>query len=84
MEEAKTTIENLYFRAFRAVDDRAACMKFIEGHTHVLEIFGITEITSAKIDWVLNPDVYVILVSAEKDGKALAGGRIHKANRARR
>jgi len=37
--------------------------------------------TSAKIDWVLNPDVYVILVSAEKDGKALAGGRIHQANR---
>lgn len=81
MEELKPNIENLYFKAFRAVDDRAACMKFIEGHTHVLEIFGITQITSAKIDWVLNPDVYVIIVSAEKDGKALAGGRIHQANR---
>lgn len=81
MEELKPHIDNLYFRAFRAVDDRASCMKFIEGHTHVLEVFGITQITSAKIDWVLNPDVYVILVSAEKDGKALAGGRIHQANR---
>lgn len=81
MEELKPHIENLYFRAFKAVDDREACMKFIEGHTHVLEIFGITQITSAKIDWVLNPNVYVILVSAEKDGKALAGGRIHQANR---
>lgn len=81
MEEHKPNIENLYFKAFRAVDDRATCMKFIEGHTHVLEIFGITQITSAKIDWVLNPDVYVILVTAEKDGKALAGGRVHKANR---
>lgn len=80
MEEYRPTIENLYFKAFRAVDDRASCMKFIEGHTHVLEIFGITQITSAKIDWVLNPDVYVILVSAEKDGKALAGSRIHVAN----
>jgi hypothetical protein len=81
LEEIKPHIENLYFKAFRAVDDRAACMKFIEGHTHVLEIFGITQITSAKIDWVLNPDVFVILVTAEEGGRALAGGRIHQANR---
>ena len=81
MEEHKPQIDNLYFRAFRAVDDRSACMKFIEGHTHVLEIFGITQITSAKIDWVLNPDVFVILVTAEENGRALAGGRIHQANR---
>ncbi len=80
MEEHKPHIDNLYFKAFRAVDDRALCMKFIEGHTHVLEIFGITKITSAKIDWVLNPNVYVILVSAEEDGKALAGSRIHVAD----
>lgn len=81
MEELKPHIDNLYFKAFRAVDDRATCMKFIEGHTHVLEVFGITQITSAKIDWVLNPDVFVIIVTAEEGGKALAGGRIHQANR---
>lgn len=80
MEERKPTIKNLYFKAFRAVNDRAACIKFIEGHTHVLEIYGITQITSAKIDWVLNPDVYVVQVTAEENGKALAGGRIHVAN----
>lgn len=55
-------------------------MKFIEGHTHVLEIFGITKITSANIDWVLNPGVYVVLVSAEENGKALAGSRVHVAD----
>ncbi len=81
MEEPKLTIDHLYFKSFRAVDDRAACMRFIEGHTHVLEVFGITQITSAKIDWVLNPDVYVIIVTAEENGRALAGGRIHQANR---
>jgi hypothetical protein len=80
LEEHNSAIKNLYFKAFRAVDDRAACMKFIEGHTHVLEIYGITQITSAKIDWVINPDVYVIQVMAEENGKALAGGRIHVAN----
>lgn len=80
LEEHKPNIDTLYFKVFRAVDDRAACMKFIEGHTHVLEIFGITQITSAKIDWVLNPNVYVILVTSEKDGKAVAGGRIQIAD----
>ena len=55
-------------------------MKFIEGHTHVLEIFGITKITSANIDWILNPGVYVVLVSAEENGKALAGSRVHVAD----
>lgn len=81
MEEHKTNIETLYFKVFRAVDNRDACMKFIQGHTHVLEVFGITQITSAKIDWVLNPDVYVVLVSEHEDGPALGGGRIHVANR---
>jgi hypothetical protein len=83
LEEPKPVIKDLYFRAFRAIEDRASCMKFIEGHTHVLEIYGITQITSAKIDWVINPDIYVILVTADKEGtgRALAGGRIHIANR---
>ena len=81
MEELKSNIENLYFKAFRAIDDRDACIRFIDGHTHVLEVFGITQITSAKPDWISNPDVYVIIVTAEKNGKALAGGRIHQANR---
>lgn len=80
MEEHKTHINKLYFKAFRAIDNREGCMKFIEGHTHVLEIFGITKITSANIDWVLNPGVYVVLVSAEENGKALAGSRVHVAD----
>lgn len=79
--ENKPKIEKLYFKAFRAVDNRQDCMRFIEGHTHVLEVFGITQITSAKIDWVLNPDVYVVLVSEHENGPALGGGRIHVANR---
>lgn len=81
MENNKREINNLYFKAFRAIDNRADCMRFIEGHTHVLELFGITQITSAKIDWVLNPDVYVVLVSEHENGPALGGGRIHVANR---
>jgi hypothetical protein len=80
LEEHKPHINKLYFKAFRAVDNREGCMKFIEGHTHVLEIFGITKITSANIDWVLNPGVYVVLVFAEEGGRALAGSRVHVAD----
>lgn len=80
MEEQKTQINKLYFKAFRAVDNREGCMKFIEGHRHVLEIFGITQISSAKADWVDNPNVYVILVTIEEDGKAMGGSRVHQAN----
>lgn len=81
MEAHNPAIKNISFTAFRGVDDREACMRFIEGHRRVLEIFGITQITSAKADWILNPDVYVMLVTDSDTGKVLGGGRIHKANR---
>lgn len=80
MEEHNPEIKHIKFTAFRAVNDRDACMRFVEGHKRVLEIFGITQITSAKADWVLNPDVYVMLVSDADTGKILGGGRVHKAN----
>lgn len=81
MEAKIPEIKNINFTAFRAVDDREASMRFVEGHRRVLEIFGITQITSAKADWVLNPDVYVMLVTDADTGKALGGGRVHRANR---
>lgn len=84
MEEHKTDIKNVKFSVFRAVDDRDASISFVEGHKRVLEIFGITQITSAKADWILNPDVYVVLVTDEDTDKVLGGGRIHKANRKNR
>lgn len=84
MEELNPEIKNIKFTAFRAVEDRDACMQFVDGHRRVLEIFGITQITSAKADWVLNPDVYVMLVTDADSGKALGGGRVHRANRINR
>ncbi len=81
MEEFNSNIKNINFTAFRAISNRDACLQFVEGHKRVLEIFGITQITSAKADWIDNPDVYVMLVTDADTGKALGGGRIHKANR---
>lgn len=79
MEDNIPKIDKLYFKAIRAIDDRQACIRFIEGHTKVLEIYGITQITSAKIDWLLNPNVYMIVVTTENSDKILAGGRIQIA-----
>lgn len=74
-------IKNIRFKSFRAIDDLTSCQQFADGHRHVLEIFGITQITSAKGDWMYNPDVYVMGVYDDDTGKMLGGGRIHRANR---
>lgn len=69
----------LKISAFRAVDNVDACRKYIAGHIHVLKVYGITQITSAKIDWILNPYVYVILVESMDTGEVLGGARIQIA-----
>ncbi|WP_100629492.1 hypothetical protein [Algoriphagus formosus] len=66
--------------AFKAVDDLNRCEKFIEGHRQVLESIGVKKVTSAKNDWVNNPDVIVVIVENEEDGLVYGGARIHKAN----
>ena len=69
----------LKISAFRAVDNIDACRKYIAGHIHVLKVYGITQITSARIDWILNPYVYVILVESTETGEVLGGARIQVA-----
>lgn len=74
------TPNKIIFRVFRAVDDTNSAKKYIEGHMHVLKIFGITQITSAKTDWINNPNMYVILVESEDGEKVYAGSRIQIAD----
>ncbi len=69
----------LVIRAFRAVDNTEACHRFVDGHVKVLKIFGITMITSAKVEWMNDPDTYVILVESEEGSKVLGGARIQVA-----
>ncbi|NVJ87359.1 MAG: hypothetical protein HWE15_13700 [Algoriphagus sp.] len=66
--------------AFRAVDDRERCEKFIEGHRMVLESIGVKKVTSANNDWMFNPDVIVVIVESSEDNMVYGGARIHKAN----
>lgn len=64
------------FRAFRAVDEPESCLRFIEGHRKVLEIFGITMITSNTASWTTHQNTYVILVESKLDGRAMGGARL--------
>jgi hypothetical protein len=66
-------------RVFRAKDDRLSCERYVDGHTKVLKIFGITMITSAKIAWFDDPDTYVIMVESENGEKVFGGARIQIA-----
>lgn len=60
-------------RTFKAPDDPQACEKFIVGHKKLLEIFGISKITSNRQDWVDDDHTIVILVE-DTDTKAVYGG----------
>jgi hypothetical protein len=69
----------LTIRAFRAIDDIETCQRYVEGHSKVLRIYGITMITSAKAVWYEDPDTYVILVASENTEKIYGGARIQVA-----
>lgn len=66
-------------RAFKAVDELGSCQKFVEGHMKILKVFGITMITSANIDWFLDPYTYVIIAESTEDNKVLGGARVQVA-----
>lgn len=68
-----------HIRAFRAADDIEACQRYVEGHSKVLKIYGITMITSAKVEWFEDKDTYVILVESENGEKIYGGARIQVA-----
>jgi hypothetical protein len=67
-------------RAFRAVDDYDSCMRFANGHKHVLASYGIKQVTSSNMSWLTNPNVYVIVVEAPDEDRILGGTRIHVAS----
>jgi hypothetical protein len=58
----------LLFKAFRAIENPELSQRYIEGHQEVLRIYGISEITSAKDDWYLNPaTIAIVAIDTETD-----------------
>ena len=70
----------LSIRAFRAVEDPLGCERFIEGHRRVLTSIGVTEVTSAKAEWIDKKSVFVIIVESEDGSQVLGGARVHAAD----
>lgn len=66
-------------RAFTAPNDINACEKFIAGHRKLLEIYGITQITSNRQDWVDDPKNTIIIVEDSENGKIYGGARLQIA-----
>lgn len=72
-------IPQVRLRVFRAIDDESTCIKFIEGHQHVLEVYNLKMVTSANYEWIANPGVFVIVVESLDGQKLYGGARIHVA-----
>jgi hypothetical protein len=64
-------------RAYKAIDEPESCLKYAEGHRKVLEMYGVTKVTSANLSWTQNPHVYVIQAESSSDRRVLGGARIH-------
>jgi len=66
-------------RAYRAIDDIESCEKHAEGHRRVLEVYGVSKVTSANLDWMTNPKTYVVQAESVSEGKVLGGARVQLA-----
>src|SRR5690242_11163199 len=63
-------------KVFRADTDPEECMRYVEGHRRVLEAYGVTQVTSANIEWIYEPYTYIVLVESDDDNRVLGGGRV--------
>ncbi|PPL00827.1 hypothetical protein [Parapedobacter indicus] len=70
-------------RTFIAPDDQTACEKFIVGHRKLLEIYGISKITSNRHDWVDDRRTIVILVEDTDTKKVYGGARVQLVSEGR-
>ncbi len=66
-------------RAFRAVDDRSGCARFVLEHIQVLQHIGVITVVRPDISWCTDPNVYVVVAEHSKLGM-IAGIRLHKSS----
>ncbi len=66
----------ILIRAFKAISDTDACMKFAEGHLQVLQEFDIQKISPMNLEWIKDPLSYVITAESTQTGKMLAGAQL--------
>lgn len=81
-ESPPDTSLELFFRAFRAVDEPETCQTYLAGHQQVLRDYGIENITSNNESWMQNPNVFCVIVERMTPmGREMVGGiRIQQAD----
>lgn len=67
-------------KVFRADQEPEHCMRYVEGHRKVLEAYGVTQVTSANLDWMHEPYSYIIIVESAEEDRVLGGARVQLAS----
>ncbi len=80
MNQSDPLDKEIRIRVFRATDDPATCLKFIEGHRKVLSIYGIENITTNTEDWMYRRSIFVIVVETLDGSRLFGGARIQVAD----
>ncbi len=68
--------EQITIRAFRAVDDKVRCARYLMEHLRVLDEIGVTSVVLPEIDWCLDPNV-IVVVAEHPTLEMVAGMRLH-------
>lgn len=72
-------MEKITIRAFRAVDDKAACARYIMEFMRVLEDIGVSASFRPDVGWCADPDSIVFVAEHEVHGM-VGGIRLQRAN----
>ncbi len=70
---SKPTPKYVIFRAFRATENSVDAQRYLEGHSNILKIYGVTKVASTNAEWMDDEGTYVLLAES-KDGKTIYGG----------
>lgn len=71
-------MDQITIKAFRAVDDRVRCARYLMEHIRVLEDIGVVSALKPDISWCTDPDIVVVVAEHETLGM-VAGIRLHTA-----
>jgi len=69
-------METITIKAFKAVDDRVRCARYLLEHIKVLEDIGVASALKPDISWCMDPNVIVIVAEHIELGM-VAGMRLH-------
>lgn len=69
-------MDQITIHAFRAVEDRERCVRYLMEHTRVLEDIGVSSVIKPDISWCLDPEVVVVVAEHATLGM-VAGIRLH-------